>query len=145
MSDFTVDEIEFFSRIDFTEGCWMWVGGKTVDGYGQIVQGGKYRGMAHRYCYSLLKALIPKGRVIDHLCRTPSCVNPSHLEPVTQRENIIRGVNQVARHVNATECHRGHSFTESNTYIYAKRPGTRNCRKCRHEASHKSESNRRKS
>jgi hypothetical protein len=73
---------------------------------------------AHRWSYEHYIGPIESGLVIDHLCRTPTCVNPYHLEPVTSAENLVRGVGpQVTRerHANRTHCKRGHEFTLENT------------------------------
>ena len=69
--------------------CWIWT--KSTNGkYGTIkVDRFKY---AHRFSYEIHKGPIPAGLVIDHLCRTWLCVNPDHLEAVTNRENLNRGV-----------------------------------------------------
>lgn len=75
--------------------CWIWIGKTDPKGYGQFgsnavgaVDGN--RGRAHRIAYIKEHGAIPKKMVIDHLCVIPSCVNPSHLEAVTNGENIRR-------------------------------------------------------
>lgn len=73
-----------------TEGCWLWSGTVNTDGYG-IVQHGGRSWIAHRLAYSAFIGAVPAGLVVDHLCRVRSCVNPSHLEPVTNVENLRRG------------------------------------------------------
>ncbi len=80
----------FFSFVRKTRGCWHWTGYKNAAGYGQFKQKGKMK-PAHRVSYEILRKKIPRGLVIDHLCRNTSCVNPDHLEPVTNRENTARG------------------------------------------------------
>lgn len=55
--------------------------------------------------------------VLDHLCRITLCCNPEHLEPVTQAENIMRGIAPSAFNAVKTHCKRGHEFTPENTYI----------------------------
>lgn len=89
------------SRIDFSSGCWTWTG-VLSDGYGQVWNEGRMVGV-HRVVYEAAYGPIPDGLVIDHLCRNPSCVNPLHLEAVTQSENARRGLNGVLRggHANA--------------------------------------------
>lgn len=71
-------------------GCWIWTGELNRNGYGRVWRLGR-RVMAHRAMYELLVGPIPEGLVLDHLCRVRCCVNPKHLEPVTVRENTIRG------------------------------------------------------
>ena len=73
-----------------TTPCWVWQRTKTSAGYANPVINGKVT-YGHRYFYELVKGPIPEGLVIDHLCRMPSCVNPDHLEAVTNAENVRRG------------------------------------------------------
>jgi hypothetical protein len=75
--------------------------------------------------YELLVGPIPAGLVIDHLCRVPSCMNPAHLEPVTNAENIRRGY--AARGL-LTHCSKGHELTPESTY--ARDRGYRRCKQC---------------
>lgn len=70
--------------------CWIWQRGDNGEGYGVLYRDGR-RQYAHRYFYEQKHGSIPKDLVIDHLCNTPSCCNPDHLEPVTRRENFLRG------------------------------------------------------
>jgi hypothetical protein len=72
-------------------GCWEWTGRTNKDGYGKFYLGGVHVA-AHRAAYELLGGPIPEGRVLDHLCCNPPCVNPEHLEPVTSAENLLRGM-----------------------------------------------------
>ena len=82
-------EGRFWAKVDRSGSCWLWLAA-TSHGYGTFQSNGKLV-RAHRYAYELLVGPIPGGLVIDHLCRTTACVNPEHLEPVTQRENLLRG------------------------------------------------------
>lgn len=83
----------FWAKVQKTpgDGCWTWIGGKTPAGYGCFWRGHSSRG-AHRISYELLVGPIAKGLHLDHLCRNHGCVNPAHLEPVTNAENCRRGV-----------------------------------------------------
>jgi hypothetical protein len=79
------------SKINKTSGCWEWTAAKNAFGYGRIsvFTGGKYRALlAHRVAYELLVGEIPEGLHIDHMCHNPGCVNPAHLRPVTNKENL---------------------------------------------------------
>lgn len=76
--------------VETEEGCWLWRGALTERGYG-LLRDGRRRVRAHRAFYQELVGPVPDGLVLDHLCRNPSCVNPGHVEPVTQAENIRRG------------------------------------------------------
>lgn len=69
--------------------CWIWQGALGAHGHG-IICNAHYSGVAHRLFYTEAQGAIPAGAVLDHLCRQPACVNPAHLEPVTQAENVRR-------------------------------------------------------
>jgi len=107
--------------------CWIWTGAMRENGYGHILLNGKMRG-AHRVAYELAVGPIPHGLVIDHLCRTPACVRPEHLEAVTQRENVLRGVGVSAVAATVTTCPSGHPYAGRNLYVGPK--GERRCREC---------------
>lgn len=110
------------------DGCWIWTGSTGGDGrYGRIHFEGRNR-PAHRVAYILLVGPVSEDDVLDHLCRVTLCVNPTHLEPVTQAENIRRGDAPPALNARKTHCKRGHEFTPENTY--AARSGGRGCRAC---------------
>ncbi len=107
-------------------GCWIWIGSMFSKGYGQIWREGKLK-YAHRVSYEIHVGQIPEGLELDHLCRNRCCVNPSHLEPVTHKENLRRGFGLMARQSRQTHCLRGHEFSEENTHRYKTR---RVCKKC---------------
>lgn len=107
-------------------GCWFWLGA-IASGYGHVRYQGRDQG-AHRVFYELLRGPIPEGLTIDHLCRQPSCVNPDHLEPVTMRENVIRGTGPSAANARKTHCRNGHELNADNMFM---RRGTRQCRMCK--------------
>ena len=71
--------------------CWLWLRPLAKGGYGRIYIGGKSV-YAHRYFYEQSIGAVPDGLVLDHVCNDASCVNPSHLEPVTQKENLRRKI-----------------------------------------------------
>lgn len=117
--------------------CWQWVGAVAPNGYGRIyshvtTKGKYFVAMAHRVAYELARAPIPNGHQIDHLCRNRACVNPAHLEPVSQRENLLRGATIPARRAAQTHCIHGHEFTPENTYR-RKGDGVRQCKTCNRE------------
>lgn len=75
----------------FTTPCWIWQRAKSPLGYGVVgVKGSRVR-LAHRVFFQRHVGELKDGFVLDHLCRVPSCVNPSHLEQVTQQVNTQRG------------------------------------------------------
>lgn len=113
-----------------SDGCWEWT--KTVNnaGYGQISVNGRQE-MTHRVAYVLWVGPIPDGMQLDHLCRNRPCCNPAHLEPVTPRENYLRGESVCAQNARKTHCPRGHEYDEANTYV--DKAGSRNCRACDRE------------
>ena len=117
------------SRFQVAEGCWLWTGSINESGYGLLIEkaGGKQiNHRAHRWSYEYHIGPIPDGLVLDHLCRVRRCVNPDHLEPVTDAENIRRGVSWNG---SKTHCKRGHEFTSENTGI--QNGNHRFCRACR--------------
>ena len=125
--------IRFWSKVNFTDSCWLWTGVPNEGGYGQFYVSPKYHVRAHRWAYEFCVGPITEGLVLDHLCDTPSCVFPDHLEPVTQRVNTLRGRrNFAARNARVTHCPAGHPYDFENTYIHPA-DGGRICRACKRE------------
>lgn len=115
--------------VNSTTGCWEWKKPKP-SGYGQFYHKGTMR-HSHIVSYELNTGTVPEGSVIDHLCRVKCCCNPEHLEAVTQKVNVRRGLAGESCKTRAslqTHCKWGHKFTEQNTYV--SKQGARHCRKC---------------
>lgn len=108
--------------------CWVWLTSLNQGGYGRVDYSGKRGRMAHKVVYELLVGPIPEGLNIDHLCRVTACVYPGHLEPVTQKENLARGLGVGVFNAAKTHCLNGHEFTHKNTMILPR--GRRFCRAC---------------
>lgn len=121
----------FWAKVLKTDKCWLWQGHiNKVTGYGMILINRRPES-AHITSYKLAGRQIPESMELDHLCRNRSCVNPDHLEPVSHRENVLRGINACARNARTTHCPKGHPYDLFNTYY---RPdGGRDCRICQIE------------
>lgn len=115
-------------------GCWLWMGTRAPAGYGILCYKGKYQ-RVHRLMYERYRGLIPPGLVLDHLCRNPPCVNPDHLEPVTDAENCRRGMSPPAKNARLKRCRRGHKFM-------LKPNGRRQCMTCQTAARKRMEAKR---
>lgn len=104
--------------------CWLV---RDRKGYMRIKPDGRST-QAHRAVYELFRGPIPDGMVLDHLCRVRACVNPTHLEPVTNWENVKRGNSPIAVAARRQTCTAGHVFDAANTRL--DRRGKRHCRAC---------------
>ena len=102
-------------------GCWLWLGNCNPKGYGRFMRQGKTF-MAHRASYEVHRGPIPEGLQLDHLCRVRCCINPDHLEPVTARENVMRGISFAAINAAMKTCRLGHPLKSTKRY--------RHCRIC---------------
>lgn len=107
-------------------GCWLWTGRLNNQGYGQVGDTRIRSVLVHRLMWALRSGEIPEGLVLDHLCRTPNCCNPEHLDPVTVQENNRRSL--PFRKV-LTHCANGHEITDQTRYINS--AGHRECSTCR--------------
>lgn len=113
-------ERRFWEKVDRSGGpdsCWPWLAHVRPKGYGLFESKS-----AHRIAYEFVVGVIPDDLHIDHLCRNTRCVNPKHLEPVTNAENRRRRADA------QTHCKYGHEFTPENTTV--NRRGARVCRTC---------------
>lgn len=127
----------FWSKVQIggPDECWLWKASLQSQDYGAFNLNGRSVS-AHRLAYELVVGPIPDGLTIDHVkargCRHRHCVNPAHLEPVTQAENNRRKDEQepltATRKRAQTHCHRGHPFDAANTIV--RENGTRHCRAC---------------
>jgi hypothetical protein len=129
----------FWKKVEIgtREECWPWKASKKVNGYGRFGLHGRDN-LAHRVAYELAVGPIPQGLTIDHICHNHdhacagglscphrACVNPAHLEAVTQLQNVRRG-----RRTGQTHCIHGHPYDKANT-IHRPQGGWRQCRMCR--------------
>jgi hypothetical protein len=112
--------------------CIIWTG-PTITTHGNTY--GRLKGkkliLAHRFEYEKVYGKIHSDLVIDHLCRNGLCVNPKHLEAVSNKENILRGEGICAINARKTHCKRGHLLSAENTYC--RKNGKRDCKLCNAE------------
>ena len=120
--------------------CWLWTKGLSTAGYGQFYilreDGRPTHAQAHRWVWEEEQGPLDKSIHLDHLCRVRNCVRQSHLEPVTVKENLLRGENPKQVTHRTKICQNGHRIEGDNAYSWtSKKRGytmTR-CRTCRRE------------
>lgn len=120
----------FWVKVDKSGDCWLWTASVISGprgGYGQFRSGGQGSKMvkAHVWAYEQIVGPVPTGKRLDHTCRNRRCVRPDHLEPVTNRENVKRGLASDLK----THCVNGHPYTPDNIRI-VKHRGVRTCQTC---------------
>lgn len=118
---------------DTKTGCLRWTGGHVPRGYGLVWDSGARKSRAvHRVAHEVWVGPIPESHDVDHVadrgCRYRDCIEPTHLEAVTHRENLLRGETVSGVNARKTHCSNNHEFTEENTMI---QHGKRRCRECR--------------
>lgn len=116
-------------------GCWTWTRSLLPNGYAHLSLSGR-KHYVHRLFYVLTYGPIGDGKQLDHLCRNRACCRPDHLQPVTCRENLLRGQTVAAGHASKTHCSKGHPFSGPNLHIYwyvrkGQKKSTRVCRTCK--------------
>jgi hypothetical protein len=119
-------EARFWPKVEKTSTCWNWMATRNRKGYGFLWLGARSH-RAHRIAFELSKGRIQSGLQIDHLCRNHACVNPEHMEAVTNRTNSLRGCR-----AKQTHCKWGHLLAGDNLDRYALSRGHKRCKTCMH-------------
>lgn len=130
-----IGKISNRTRVDATTGCWEVSGSIASNGYPHVSDGRRKKTSTHRAMFEAWYGPIPDGLVLDHICRNTRCANPEHLEPVTNGENVRRGISADAtraRYAAQTECKRGHPLSGDNIRTFIARNGSahRTCKMC---------------
>jgi len=126
-----IDRFQAKFIVDPNTGCWLWTASTKSFGYAQF-NDGVTEGMvyAHRWSFQHFVGPVPAGKELDHLCRVRHCVNPQHLEPVTRRVNLARGVGP-RRGPQKSHCPQGHPYDQNNTRVRNTPRGTKRiCKTC---------------
>lgn len=123
----------FFSKVAIGPGaCWIWKAHTDAKGYGRFKVAGK-SWLAYRWLYTQLIEEPAEGITLDHLCAVKACVNPAHLQPVTNKVNVLRGTGPTAVNASKTHCPRGHGYDR----VAKRKDGSsfRYCSSCRRKGA----------
>lgn len=126
--------LEDYAIPEALTGCYLWT--KHIDGggYGRVEYLNSCK-LAHKVAYELRHGPVPAGLELDHLCRNRACINVDHLEAVTRKVNVHRGISFAAMNAKLAVCKYGHALTPDNVYVETS--GSRRCKICRKERWHK--------
>jgi hypothetical protein len=124
--------VRFWRRVKLAPAneCWPWLGASMeLQGYGVFCLRRGKTVLAHRFAYQEVRGIeIPAKMQVDHLCRVRLCVNPIHLEAVTQRENLRRGMGFAGVNARKPTCPEGHPYDWM--YLRADGKDDRRCSQC---------------
>jgi hypothetical protein len=120
--------------------CWLWFGAKGSKGHGQIFMNGRLH-IASRVSWAMANGReFPADMMACHSCDNPPCVNPAHIWPGTNGDNmrdcVKKGRHDPRSRSRQTHCKRGHEFTSENTIARRDYPSRRICRICRDARNH---------
>jgi HNH endonuclease len=117
--------------------CDPWPRALNSNGYGTVTLPGGRNTTAQRWTWEQHYGPIPEGFEVDHLCENRACVEITHLQLLTHRENTLKGSSPSAKAARATHCAQGHEFTDENTRWNHRTSGKtqRVCRICAAAAS----------
>jgi len=89
-SELAVANYLYANTRDDADGCWIWTGPMGTVGYGQTKFRNPSRGpeFAHRLAFITWVRPLVKGEYVLHHCDKKACINPDHLWPGTQKDNI---------------------------------------------------------
>lgn len=139
-------ECRFWSKVDRRgpEECWPWTGPVHKRGYGKITDD-RTTLLAHRVAFSMESGRIKSDLIVDHICNNPICVNPGHLQMITQRRNVMRGKGLAAENARKTHCKNGHPLSGENLVLIRQKNGRneRRCRTCSRETGRRHDAKRR--
>jgi hypothetical protein len=124
-----LEKIDTLYEVDKATGCWLWHGPQNGCGYGQVYLGQHKYAYAHRFFFERYRGPVGE-KTLDHLCRVRNCVNPAHLEPVSGRENTLRGVGLSAQFARRDKCDKcGGEFSERKVHGVVRGRFCKNCKK----------------